>query len=116
MYSLLLLSVYKHFYFLKTWKLVKDIVSAKEILQKPFEFEQELSDKEKRLSDLTAQLTAEAVKKQKSKTTANNDVLKRQYFGKSGVLAMGKSLAQKVQPSKSPQHNKNNNIAINEQI
>ena len=36
---------------------------AKEIVQKPFEFEQEISEKEERLSELDAELTTEAMVK-----------------------------------------------------
>lgn len=63
-------------------KLDTDIDSAKKILDKPFEFEDELSEKETRLFDLTKELKEEQVR------AAKQDIKKERthYFGKDKIL------------------------------
>ena len=63
-------------------KLDTDIASAKKILDKPFEFEDELSEKETRLFDLTKELKEEQVR------AAKQDIKKERthYFGKDKIL------------------------------
>lgn len=63
-------------------KLDTDIDSAKKILDKPFEFEDELSEKETRLFDLTKELKEEQVR------VAKQDIKKERthYFGKDKIL------------------------------
>ena len=63
-------------------KLDTDMSSAKEILNKPFEFEDELSEKEARLFDLTRELKAEQAKVAKQETKKE----RTHYFGKDKIL------------------------------
>ena len=75
-------------------KLEKDMVSAKEIVQKPFEFEQEISEKEERLSELDAELTNEAMAKVNTSSKPSAEK-KPYYFGKNNILS-GKTSVPKV--------------------
>ena len=75
-------------------KLEKDMVSAKEIVQKPFEFEQEISEKEERLSELDAELTNEAMAKVNTSSKSSAEK-KPYYFGKNNILS-GKTSVPKV--------------------
>ena len=75
-------------------KLEKDMVSAKEIVQKPFEFEQEISEKEERLSELDAELTNEAMVKVNTSSKPSAEK-KPYYFGKNNILS-GKTSVPKV--------------------
>ncbi len=63
-------------------KLDTDIDSAKKILDKPFEFEDELSEKETRLFDLTKELKEEQVQAAKQDTKKE----RTHYFGKDKIL------------------------------
>lgn len=63
-------------------KLDTDIASAKKILDKPFEFEDELSEKETRLFDLTKELKEEQVQAAKQDTKKE----RTHYFGKDKIL------------------------------
>lgn len=63
-------------------KLDTDIDSAKKILDKPFEFEDELSEKETRLFDLTNELKKE--QSQAAKQEAKKE--RTHYFGKDKIL------------------------------
>ena len=63
-------------------KLDTDIDSAKKILDKPFEFEDELSEKETRLFDLTKELKEEQVRAAKQDTKKE----RTHYFGKDKIL------------------------------
>ena len=63
-------------------KLDTDIDSAKKILDKPFEFEDELSEKETRLFDLTKKLKEEQVQAAKQETKKE----RTHYFGKDKIL------------------------------
>ena len=64
------------------------LVSAKEMLTKPFEFEQELTEKTQRLADLTTALNIELAQRQ---TTVTEKECKPRYFRKNSILHKGKS-------------------------
>ena len=65
-----------------------DYNSAKEMLTKPFEFEQELTEKTQRLADLTTALNFELAKRQ---NTLTEKECKTRYFSKNSILHKGKS-------------------------
>ena len=65
-----------------------DYNSAKEMLTKPFEFEQELTEKTQRLADLTTALNIELAQRQ---NTLTEKECKTRYFSKNSILHKGKS-------------------------
>lgn len=65
-----------------------DYISAKEMLTKPFEFEQELTEKTQRLADLTTALNIELAQRQ---NTLTEKECKTRYFSKNSILHKGKS-------------------------
>ena len=65
-----------------------DYNSAKEMLTKPFEFEQELTEKTQRLADLTTALNIELAQRQ---NTLTEKECKTRYFSKNSILKKGKS-------------------------
>lgn len=65
-----------------------DYNSAKEMLTKPFEFEQELTEKTQRLADLTTALNIELAQRQ---NTLTEKECKPRYFSKDSILHKGKS-------------------------
>lgn len=65
-----------------------DYNSAKEMLTKPFEFEQELTEKTQRLADLTTDLNIELAQRQ---NTLTEKECKTRYFSKNSILHKGKS-------------------------
>lgn len=65
-----------------------DYNSAKEMLTKPFEFEQELTEKTQRLADLTTALNIELAQRQ---NTLTEKECKTRYFSKDSILHKGKS-------------------------
>ena len=65
-----------------------DYNSAKELLTKPFEFEQELTEKTQRLADLTTALNIELAQRQ---NTLTEKECKTRYFSKNSILHKGKS-------------------------
>lgn len=65
-----------------------DYNSAKEMLTKPFEFEQELTEKTQRLADLTTALNIELAQRQ---NTLTEKECKTHYFSKNSILHKGKS-------------------------
>lgn len=65
-----------------------DYNSAKEMLTKPFEFEQGLTEKTQRLADLTTALNIELAQRQ---NTLTEKECKTRYFSKNSILHKGKS-------------------------
>lgn len=65
-----------------------DYNSAKAMLTKPFEFEQELTEKTQRLADLTTALNIELAQRQ---NTLTEKECKTRYFSKNSILHKGKS-------------------------
>ena len=79
-----------------------DIESAKEILAKPFEFEQELTEKTERLSELTEELNTEAAQRLQSAEKPQ----RTHYFGKDRILSSVKNSAPKQEQIKSAEQKK----------
>ena len=95
-------------------KLEKDMVSAKEIVQKPFEFEQEISEKEERLSELDAELTNEAMVKVNTSSKPSSEK-KPYYFGKNNILS-GRTSFPKTTTQEMTKSDKSKPVSNNQEI
>lgn len=80
-----------------------DIQDAKEVLAKPFEFAQELSEKSERLSELTDELNVEAANRLNSAEKPQ----RTHYFGKNMILSATKKSAPKQTQERSKERNNN---------
>lgn len=82
-----------------------DIASAQEMLSQPFEFEEELTEKSERLTELTDELNTEAAQRLMS----GEKPKRTHYFGKEKILS---SLPQKIKGSSQKELNKDKEAVI----